>query len=735
MTNKFSGKSFKERIINFLIYECEKTAGYIYLFSGGLTVLLLHFLLLPEQQRQIEKMIDSVNTAVFMISLFFFCFLCLILHLGLRLLLNHSMYKVGDRVDTYTNQNTLISKGKISVFFFWLVRILFFLLLYKCFLVIIYNETSILGSPAADYLWHTQTLFSGIILTAAAFSFCAGLLRTSSLDNHKTIEKRICVLCAQAGILYVYARSLFFTNYLFDGAVAHHANAYYNSVYNVLHGAAYTDISNTIYGNYALFLAPILKLIGPSMLKFGILMTAVGIVYMLCMAYAINTLVKRTSLQILGFLAAGASVIGFRTDIYYQAQPHRVIFPGILLAYTVFTYQKGKNRFLFQVGGFILTTLSILWNKEVGIICSISWTAVQIYWKLHQNARKQYTNEPDQENKSSRNARLKRNQGRKPRFFFSISISFLGFPAAVFLATIIVGLYNFAVSGIWITMDAFWFPLFQKEYVVDTLQIPLANRMNLDIVIYLVFLAAIARAIFLLVQSKWLGKADGSEKAVHDADQNSTSSGGDSILLFTSLLGVGLLQYYVNRPAYFNLDITYGFFFLLVCIYIEKAISKRKNDLGKDRIFGAFRDVCIYAGVFLLVAASVMSIWHFPENDTRRSVFRTAGHFGEFSLRIQEQIPPNTIAFGNGIAEIYTALGWDSGLYILDASDLNVSPSAREYLITYISHLDEPILIAENRRAPMLDDHNFSDVLSSFKIEKKLRYGDISYLYFVPIPE
>ena len=664
----------------------ERNRDIIFILSSGATFIFLYYLTLPEEQQNIEKFSSSLNMFIFASSLLLFCILCLLLNL-INIFIGKKF--PDSKISKIINMN--IARERIPVFFFtaWLILLLvFYLLLF----ILIRNERNIVGNPSGRSLWHSESLFSCIFLTAVAFSFFFRFSRQSFSCKNSLPNDRLALFFIQGSIIFLYLHASFSSNYLFNGAAAHHGNAYFNSVYNVLHRVPYTDVSNSIYGCYALFLAPILKVCGPTMTNFGIIMAGIGGVYILCIAYVINSLIKKNSLQILGLLASGMSVIGFRVDPYYQTQPHRVIFPGIILAYAVFTLKKGKNRIRYQIGGFVISALAILWNKETGIICVIAWGFLQIYWKLKQSSKKSIY------------------------YWSGIFTSLIGVMLSIVSAFFMAGLYNFLVSGSWIETDVFWFPLFKKEYMIDTLQIPINNAFNIDIIVYLLFLYPVAKIIYTIFNVSL------QQDVIEDC-----------ILFFCAMLGIGLIVYYVNRPAYFNLDITHAFFIILICIYIEKNMAKWEKQKGRYNFLRVFHGIAAYTGIFLIIAFSCMSLLHFQANDRSRAVYRTGSQLNELALEIQDQIPQNTIAYGNGIAEIYTILGWNSNLYIMDASDLSVSPAAKEYLKEYINQLNEPILIGENTSLPILEDASFTDFLKFFQVEKKISYNDIDYLYFVPV--
>ena len=710
----------------------QKIPDIIYLIVAVGTLNFLNYLLLPAQQEKIETVSSSVNMVTFLYSVLFFCGLYLLLTLIFSLIRVHSSPK------NIFESNETKSKHNGYLILFLLIWVVFLPLFYSFLSIFLENELKILGSRTAmNSLWQTEPLFSFIFLTTVTFSFLTGMVNQPTCTNNETRTINWYVFFAQISIVCLFAHALFFPNYMSEAMDAHHGNAYYNTIYNLFKRTPYNDFNNSLYGQYALFLAPILRVAGPSMTNFAYLMSGAGVIYMSCMAYSIHALIKRNSLRILATLSVGISVIGFRIDPYYQTQPHRVLFPGMMLAYAVFTFNKGKNRRIFQIGGFLLAALAIVWNKESGMVCAIAWGALQIYDRLRQNSKKSI------------------------RFWMGIVMSCTGIVMSLFLSVSLVGIYNFIVSGSWIEWDVFWFPLFTKEYMVDTLQDSLYRSLNLDVVVYLTFMYPVSKAIYGLFSNIRLKKDQviqntctkpaedpvQSEKeclnfqtkssvrktedsTLHPADENITQ---DGLLLFNALLGLGLLTYYINRPAYFNIDVTHGFFFILIGVYTEKNISRIIINKHTYKINHTLRGILSYIGVFLMLSFSIMGILHFQDSNKTRAAYRKANELEELAAEIQNSIPAHTIAYGNGIAEIYTELGWNSGIYMFDASDITINPEAEMHLAEYLNQLDKPVLIGENPRAPLLERYSFVNFLENFRLEKKITSNEMEYLYFVPI--
>ena len=76
-------------------------------------------------------------------------------------------------------------------------------------------------------------------------------------------------------------------------------------------------------------------------------------------------------------------------DIYHAYKPIRMLFPAIIL-YSVFTYILAPNRNLYLLITFI-SSLSILWNFDSGVICFLSFYIYILYERLIGNNIRGFT--------------------------------------------------------------------------------------------------------------------------------------------------------------------------------------------------------------------------------------------------------------------------------------------------------------------------------------------------------
>ncbi len=146
------------------------------------------------------------------------------------------------------------------------------------------------------------------------------------------------------GILYKLPMKL-----LGNGADRLHMNAYFNSIYNVLHGSPYTEYTTSIYGHYGILYKLPMKLLGGDHIDFILLNSLAGALTFLAMFVALHFMVKNNLLRILGAVAISFPVLAMRSGVYWQLWPHRVLFMSLMLCYMAFCLRYNLLRILGAV--------------------------------------------------------------------------------------------------------------------------------------------------------------------------------------------------------------------------------------------------------------------------------------------------------------------------------------------------------------------------------------------------
>ena len=235
------------------------------------------------------------------------------------------------------------------------------------FLIVMYIlEVNIYGSVSARYIWHTMPLWLILLCLFTGSVFFLLCVRKTSVSVKNQ------VMFPLYGILTVLVGYNFYTPAVFlrDEADRLHMDAYFNSIYNVLHGSPYTENTTSIYGHYAILYKLPMKLLGGDLIDFILLNSLVGALCFLAMFLALHFIVKNNLLRILGAIAMTFPILAMRSGIYWQLWPHRILFMSLMFCYAAFCVRYRKLNRLTCILGYLLSFLGILWNTESGLFCA-----------------------------------------------------------------------------------------------------------------------------------------------------------------------------------------------------------------------------------------------------------------------------------------------------------------------------------------------------------------------------
>ena len=317
-----------------------------------------------------------------------------------------------------------------------------------------------------------------------------------------------------------------------------HLNAVLYSISQVQQGKNLLLDLTSQYGLYPHFLYPIFKLINVNVTSFSVTMAALTTISYSLIFLGLRKVINNDLVTFLTFIAIiYFSYITFfigpydikngNFDIYYAYKPIRMIFPALIL-YSVFTYILAPKRNLYLLITFI-SSLSILWNFDSGIICFLSFYIYILYEKLIGNNIRGFTKE---------------------------------FIKHTFISFAILTLTIFLFSGfIYFQSDSFpdWslflkLPAIYKSAYYFSLPMPLFNAWNLIFLVYLY-------GMYIGFYSILLGKRDAIDK----------------IAFFVTIFGLGISTYYLNRSHDSNLLPTLYPSLILLAIFLSKLLEKNNR--------------------------------------------------------------------------------------------------------------------------------------------------------------
>ena len=379
---------------------------------------------------------------------------------------------------------------------------------------------------------------------------------------------------------------------------AYHGHAYFNSVYNIYQGMPYTHNVTSIYGHYGLFFKIPMELVHGDFKAFVAMVAGIGAFAHICAFLILELLVKSRVLRVLGALAVTFPVLGMRGGFYWQVWPHRVIFPMLLFLYGAWILKKELCNFWTAVGGHLICLLAILWNTETGLILTVAWAGMLI----------------------SRFLSVGKIKIR--RLLWLSFAQFAGMAGAVFGAYGTVNLYNILKHSPANSFEDFLIPLLSGSYMTGVLHLDMPTEPNAYMAVITLFLTGTA-----LGMTGWFS---GKERHCWQKE----------FLFLLSVGSLGCLVYYINRPAYHNLDCITMPAAIMAAYWGQKGIEFIKNEEWKRFDSLSLRHVTV-SGVGLICSTSLWytgAVWNPTRHHTRTGTYQqritvsmvTSGKFNDF---------------------------------------------------------------------------------------------------------
>ena len=516
-------------------------------------------------------------------------------------------------------------------------------------IICVANETDQVSSVAGRYGWHTHPLIFGIILFLAELLILTWMYAKISVpgrDGEWIVWLTYVVLTVL--ILYsMYTPNIFGRGEQSD---SYHCHAYFNSVYNIYQGMPYTHNVTSIYGHYALFFKIPMKLLHGDFRAFVMMLAMVGTLAHVCAFLTLQLLVESRALRIAGALAIAFPILGMRGGYYWQVWPHRIVFPMILLLYGAVILKKNYRGFISTAGGYLICLLAVLWNTETGIFLAISWAAMYV---------SRYFSE---------------NRVKIGKLLINIAVHVAGIVFSVLGAYGTVNLYNILKHSPVNSLEDFLVPLLSSNYMEGVL--------HLDMPLYpCAYMAVIT--LFLMGTSVGLSGWFQEEKK---------QCWNRELIFLLSVGALGCLVYYINRPAYHNLDCVALPSAILSAYFGQYGLRFIRNKEWKN--FGKISSTHVFrAGVGLICTAAVLAmstgtVLQFAQNSQIKENFHDMEDFEGLAAQVAEMVPGNTPAFGINIPEIYSLLQRRTECFTMDFSDMLVRPDSLKELKDQLEHAE-----------------------------------------------
>ncbi len=452
----------------------------------------------------------------------------------------------------------------------------------------------------------------------------------------------------EVGKYFAYAVSIlivFFTFYIpnpfIEGNIAQghqigflHFNISGESIYNVLDGVPYTLDTTPLYGHYALFFFPV-KLVGnmQSIHAIPFLFAVMACIEHLAMLYVIDIFVPKNWIGIL--LAVG----GVHRLIYYAPHltPIRTLFPIILFAFFVYLYKKKieLRTWFGYLGSFLILTLSVLFNLEIGICCIVGFCSYIVFELVCEKATLRV-------------------------WMVEISRVILICVLVVASAICIVNIYNLACGGP-IILQEFFFPIIGGdtnivEYIQDHFYWPVP-RGNYAWEYILIFLLGTFCATWFM--------------AVRTNDEQVGC--GESIIPILggmTCLTLAAFSYYMNEPLWTDLVVYRHILYGMFAIVIGKIFFM----LEKDE-FPSIGSQFVRVIGLLIICVTVFGAIQIINDPVRIAARKWEGAYDTELMKRQIariEITEDVYGFGQGVNMIYHMLGIDNHMKYRDTTELDI---------------------------------------------------------------
>lgn len=464
----------------------------------------------------------------------------------------------------------------------------------------------------------------------------------------------------------------------------HHMTAVTQTIYNVGYSLPFSYENTGVYGHYAIFFWPVIKLLGltPAVVS-GSLAVVNGAAYLL-FACCVLKGVRNKWLRVLTLLAG----IGFVcSDTPYLAVfPIRVVWPLGILAYTFNCNDKKKLlRPSAVIIGYALMACAIAWSTDSGLVALVAYTGCLWVGVLHG----------------------KRPRREKARACAGTAVGAL---LAVAGSVCIINAYNLLCGGSVILKECF-FPLIGGKGYIGGLQ----TSMSLGVVTWVIPLL-----LFLMCIFKGLQGADG----INAGEPTSIR------FVFIGIMGIGQSYYFLNRSL-----AGWG----CVSIYVALCIGMLSDGFDFSQIRACLREQSVYKlGVCMTRALCLCWVCMLAVCSVLISpvVIRNRLTTGAYSMEsmdntaewVRENVPKNTAAFGFCMPELYAYLGWDPIWHGRDVSDILITPDeaaergGEAVVKTLEAFLEEESVIVWYDQWSTWKDKGYYDVVSAYPQDNPILY-------------
>lgn len=469
-------------------------------------------------------------------------------------------------------------------------------------------------------------------------------------------------------------------------------NITWESIYNVIDGVPYTYDTTPLYGHYALFFLPV-KLVSKQhfIIAISFIFAFTAAIGQLATLYVINSFSKKNWMSVL--LALGSMA---RLEYYIvHLIPIRTIFPILLCAFFTFLYKrkiKVTKRQGWYVAFFVLLTLSVLCNLEMGVVCLLTFGTYVIF-------------------------ELICDRGPLKEWVSNIIFVIVTLIMSIIAAIGIVNLYNLANGGP-VVGRSFFFPMTGcdvsiVEYIQDHFHwpVPLGNTAWIYILAFL--LGSLCTVWYVAIMKKNGGGKKNTNSVV-------------PILGAMVCMEIFSFAYYMNEPLWTDLSIYTAVIICIFAIVIDRiyfVLEGKYQTLGHQFL----RIIAI-----LIIGVTICGAVQVINDPGRIAARKWAGAYDRESLEAQVDaidIPEDTYGFGQGVNMIYHMLGLENHMKYRDTSELDMPRSETFEMVINDLKQEDYVFVGTSYAYDIQTLEKLEERGFTFTPEQTFQIGSYEYSY------
>lgn len=505
------------------------------------------------------------------------------------------------------------------------------------------NETDMAPEQSLDSEALIRNYFSfpiWITITVVGVLICLLILRDKP---KKEMRKCKTALRAIVAMLFSFGTAIqFYAPNIFQDIQGgtYHSHAYTNSIINACWLIPYTEHNQSLYGHYGILFMPVLKILHrifeiDYLTGIFLVSAVVAGISILLYIWILNHFAEHDLIFYMGMFAVGEYYFMLmQGGVFLQVHPHRMIFPIMLVALALWEKKKGK---IYNILAIFLITVSIVWSTEVGLVIMLAFSLYR--WIQHIMDGEMLT---------------------LGKLLVLLRYLLLFSVIPFVMSYIIVSGYNVAVGGPWLDIKEFLFPLVSERGYISNIELPLPDATHAWIGASLLFLSVVGITLRYLLFPK-----------------KDEQAGMVPFYFLIGVLSLGLMIYYVNRPTEGSLFIVMFLMLILQAvilqksqnIYMEWRASKGTIFDEKNRfLFLSLRVIT----TFILFVMAFDCIYSMPKawKTSAETIWKRA-ELQEFADYIYIQVPPDAVAFGEGVPELLSMIDRDTHLHTTEWSYKN----------------------------------------------------------------